>query len=36
MGLQKAPDFAWMQRMIEITRSSCLFVTDSGRESARA
>jgi amino acid transporter len=36
MGLQSAPDFSWMRQMIDVTRSSCLFVTDSGRESARA
>jgi len=36
MGLQPEPDFDWMLRMIQVTRSSCLFVADSGRESARA
>lgn len=36
MGLQANPDFAFMHRMLELTSSSCLFVADSGRESARA
>jgi hypothetical protein len=36
MGLQPEPDFDWMLRVIHLTRSSCLFVGDSGRESARA
>ncbi len=36
MGLQPNPDFDWMGRMIDKTRSSCLFVADSGGESARA
>jgi hypothetical protein len=36
MGLQPEPDFAWMGRMVHLTRSSCLFVADSGHESARA
>ncbi len=36
MGLQAKPDFAFMHRMIALTSSSCLFVADSGRESARA
>jgi solute carrier family 12 sodium/potassium/chloride transporter 2 len=36
MGLQPDPDFPWMLRVIELTRSSCLFVGDSGHESARA
>jgi hypothetical protein len=36
MGLQPDPNFAWMLRVIDLTRSSCLFVGDSGHESARA
>lgn len=36
MGLQPDPDFEWMLRMVRLTRSSCLFVADSGHESARA
>lgn len=36
LGMQATPDFAWMNRMIDNTRSDCLFVSDSGRESARA
>jgi amino acid transporter len=36
MGLQLDPDFAFMAEMIETTRSRCLFVADSGRESALA
>ncbi len=36
MGMQGRPDFDFMNRMIDVTRSSCLFVADSGRESARA
>ncbi len=36
MGLQPDPDFAWMLRVIGLTRSSCLFVGDSGNESAQA
>lgn len=35
MGLQQNPDFEFMLSMIDVTRSSCLFVADSGRESAR-
>lgn len=35
MGLQSDPDFEFMLAMIDITRSSCLFVADSGRENAR-
>jgi solute carrier family 12 sodium/potassium/chloride transporter 2 len=29
-------DFGWCDEMVTLTRSSCLFVLDSGRESARA
>ncbi len=29
-------DFAFMERMVEVTQSSCLFVADSGHESALA
>lgn len=36
MGLQPNPNFAFMNEMIAITRSACLFVADSGRESIRA
>lgn len=36
LGLQQDPDFPFMQKMIDVTRSTCLFVADSGRESARA
>ena len=36
MGLQENPDFGFMHGMIELSNSSCLFVADSGRESARA
>ena len=36
LGLQASPDFDFMRKAIEITRSTCLFVADSGRESARA
>ncbi len=36
MGLQRRPDFAFVTRMVELSRSSCLMVLDSGRESARA
>ncbi len=36
MGLQPEPDFTWMVRMVNQTRSSCLFVADSGNENARA
>jgi len=34
LGLQEQPDFAFMQHMVEVTHASCLFVADSGRESA--
>ena len=36
MGLQRRPDFVFVTRMVELSRSSCLMVLDSGRESARA
>ena len=36
MGLQAQPNFVFMRKMISTSRSSCLFVADSGRESARA
>lgn len=35
MGLQEDPDFEFMVNMVDLTGSSCLFVADSGRESAR-
>lgn len=35
MGLQEDPDFDFMVNMVDQTGSSCLFVADSGRESAR-
>ena len=36
-GLQRQrPDLEWAERMTEVSHSSCLFVLDSGRESARA
>lgn len=34
-GLQQNPDFDFMVSMVDLTGSSCLFVADSGRESAR-
>lgn len=37
LGIQRAaPDLAWVERTVLVMRSSCLFVLDSGRESARA
>ncbi|MCB9761113.1 MAG: hypothetical protein H6739_14835 [Alphaproteobacteria bacterium] len=36
MGLQPDPDFDFVLDMVAKTRSSCLFVMDSGRESALA
>ena len=36
MGLQSVPDFDFVRRMIGLTGSSCLFVRDSGSESALA
>ncbi|MCB9744591.1 MAG: hypothetical protein H6741_17650 [Alphaproteobacteria bacterium] len=36
-GMQRdPPDLPWCRRMTQITRGSCLFLLDSGRESARA
>ncbi|MCA9718075.1 MAG: hypothetical protein KC468_25615 [Myxococcales bacterium] len=36
-GLRRADiDLDWASRMVQVTRGSCLFVLDSGRESARA
>ncbi len=35
-GLLSDPDFDFARRMVEATRSTCLFVRDSGRESALA
>jgi solute carrier family 12 (sodium/potassium/chloride transporter), member 2 len=34
-GLQPDPDFDFMVKVVDLTCSSCLFVADSGRESAR-
>ncbi len=35
-GLQRdTPDLAWAEHTVQASRSSCLFVLDSGRESAR-
>jgi amino acid transporter len=34
LGLQPKPDFVFVNRMVAISRGSCLFVLDSGRESA--
>lgn len=34
LGLQAKPDFEFMRKVIRLARSSCLFVADSGRESA--
>ncbi len=36
MGLQPRPDLDFVERMVELTRGSCLLVMDSGRESALA
>jgi solute carrier family 12 sodium/potassium/chloride transporter 2 len=35
-GLAREPDFAFMRQMMDTTHSSCLFVRDSGQESALA
>ena len=35
-GLVPDPDFDVIRRMVETTSSTCLFVRDSGRESALA
>ncbi|MBH24949.1 MAG: hypothetical protein CMH57_10940 [Myxococcales bacterium] len=34
LGLQQEPDFDFVAGAVELTRSTCLFVMDSGRESA--
>jgi hypothetical protein len=36
LGLQSTPDYEFVHRMIQLTGSSCLFVRDSGSESALA
>ncbi len=36
IGLQSTPDFQFVHQMIEATGSSCLFMSDSGTESALA
>ncbi len=36
LGLQSEPDFAFVNDVVKRTRSSCLLVADSGRESALA
>lgn len=36
LGLQRNPDFDFLRRVIDLRRGTCLFVADSGRESARA
>jgi hypothetical protein len=36
LGLQPEPDFDFVARVVEESRSTCLFVVDSGRESALA
>ncbi len=36
MGLQSIPDFNFVHQMIDMTGSSCLFMSDSGSESALA
>jgi len=35
-GLAPNPDYKWLAEMILITKCTCLYVADSGRESARA
>ena len=35
-GLLPNPDFAFPHRMVDVTQSTCMFVRDSGRESALA
>jgi len=35
-GLGREPDFAFMRRMVQDTRSTCLFARDSGQESVLA
>jgi len=34
LGLQPDPDFEFCQKMVTLSRASCMFVTDSGSESA--
>ena len=36
LGLQPNPNLAWVRGMVRTSRSTCLFVMDSGRESALA
>ena len=36
MGLRRGPDLAFVEEMVEATRSSCIFAADSGLESALA
>jgi hypothetical protein len=36
LGLPSTPDYEFVHRMIQLTGSSCLFVRDSGSESALA
>ena len=36
VGLQSIPDFQFVHQMITMTGSSCLFMSDSGSESALA
>lgn len=36
LGLQTKPDFAFIEKMVELSRSSSVFVLDSGRENALA
>ena len=36
IGLQSIPDFQFVHQMIDMTGSSCLFMSDSGSESALA
>ncbi|MFW6206857.1 MAG: amino acid permease, partial [Gemmatimonadota bacterium] len=36
LGLSPDPDFDFVERIVEVTRSSCLFVRDSGTENALA
>jgi hypothetical protein len=35
-GLQPAPDFDTIRSLVDTTDSTCMFVRDSGRESALA
>jgi hypothetical protein len=36
MGLQRKPDYAFVRQMVNDSHATCLFVMDSGRESAMA